>query len=55
MVHEDVAQNRQLAVNRGDLAEWRLERCAEALQRGGGVELSDLELDLVANKLALEI
>lgn len=55
MVHEDVAQDRQLTVNGGNFAERRLERCAEALQGGGVVEFSDFELDLVADELAFEI
>lgn len=55
MVHKDIAQNRQLTVDRRNLAEGRLERCAKALQRGGGVKLGNLELDLVAYKLTFEI
>lgn len=55
MMHEYVAQDRQFAVDGSNLAEWRLKRGAEALQRGRVVELGNLEFDLVADKFAFEI
>lgn len=55
MMHEYVAQDRQFTVDGSNLAERRLKRGAEALQRGRVVELGDLEFDLVADKFAFEI
>lgn len=55
MMHEDVAQDGQLRVQWRHFTKFRLERCAEASQRGGGVELGDLELDLLGEEFAFEV
>lgn len=53
MMHKDIPQNRQLTIQRAHFAEIALERGAEALQGGGGVELGDLKFHLLGDELAL--
>jgi len=55
MVDEDVSKERELRVQRRDLAKVGLEGRAEASQRCGRVELRNLPFDLFGNEFALEI
>lgn len=55
MVHKDIPQNRQLRVQRADLAKVGFKGGAEALECGGRVELCNLVLDLLGYQLALQV
>lgn len=55
MVHEDISQDRQFGVDGGNLAEFRLEGGAEAVERGGRVQLRYLADYLAADELAFEV
>jgi hypothetical protein len=55
MMDEDISQNRQLGLFRGDFAMIGSKRCAEALQGGCGIEFVDLPLYLLRYKFSLEV
>lgn len=55
MMHENISQDRQIRIQWGDFTKLRSKRRAESLEGGWGVELSDLEFDLLGNEFALEI
>lgn len=55
MVDEDVTEDGKLGIGGGDFAEGGAEGRAEALQRGGGVELGDFELYLSRDEFAFEV
>ena len=55
MVDEDVPEDGEVGVERGDLPKVGLEGGAESAQGGGGVELGDFSLDLLREELSLEI
>jgi hypothetical protein len=53
MVNEDIPQNREVGVEGRDFAKLGLERCAESLECGWGVQLFDFEFDLLRDEFAL--
>jgi hypothetical protein len=55
MMHENISQDRKIRIQGGDFTKLRSKRRAESLEGGWGVELSDLEFDLLGNEFALEI
>lgn len=55
MVNEDVPEDRELRIDRRNLAEFGTKRRAKSLQGSGGVQLGDFIAHLPCNQLALEI
>lgn len=55
VVNKNIPKNRQLRVDRCDLAEFRSEWGAESLKRGRGIELEDFTTDFTSDELTLEV
>ncbi len=55
MVHEDVAQDRQVRIQRAYFAKVGFEGGAEALECRWGVQFGDFEFDLLGDQLALQV
>lgn len=55
MVNKNISKDRQLRVDRCDLAEFRSEGGAESLERGRGIELEDFTTYFTSDELTLEV